>query len=149
MGDWSYFLIAASSFTIMFGTLIAVLDGYSRSLERTWTLLNHSTKKATSQKKAFNVSLVILTSISFIIMYLFVYSPNSSPKGFKNLVDFATSASFIFAPVIAIVNFKLVSNKQFPKKHQPKVFLKIVSYLGIIYLIAFSLIKLYYILSND
>ncbi len=148
MGDWSYFLIAASSFTIMFGTLIAVLDGYSRSLERTWTLLNHSSKKATSQKKAFNISLIILTSVSFFIMYLFVYSPNSSPKGFKNLVDFATSASFIFAPVIAVVNFKLVSNKQFPKKHQPKLFLKIVSYLGIAFLIAFSLIKIYYILGN-
>lgn len=148
MGNWSYILIAASSFTIMFGTLIAVLDGYSRSLERTWTLLNHKTKKATSQKKAFNTSLIILTSVSFIIMYFFVYAPNSKPQGFKNLVDFATSASFIFAPIIAVVNYKLVSNHNFPKKHQPKLFLKTLSIIGIIFLILFSLIKLYYIFTN-
>jgi len=39
IGDWSNILISSSSFTIMFGTIIAVFDGYSRSMMRTIELL--------------------------------------------------------------------------------------------------------------
>ena len=35
MGTWSYILIAAASFSIMFGTCIAVFDGYGRAMQRT------------------------------------------------------------------------------------------------------------------
>ena len=30
-GDWSYIIIASSTFSIMFGTCIAVFDGYGRA----------------------------------------------------------------------------------------------------------------------
>ena len=39
IGDWSYLIIAASAFTVIFGIIIAVFDGYSRSLQRTIELL--------------------------------------------------------------------------------------------------------------
>lgn len=145
MGDWSYFLIAVSAFTIMFGTFIAVMDGYSRSLERTWTLLrsNKVSKRKTSQKKAFNIALILLLSISFLIQYLFVYASFSPKKGFQVLVDFATSVSFLFAPIIAWVNFRLVHKKHIGSANSPGKFMQIVSYIGIAYLITFSLLKLY------
>ena len=34
VGEWSGLVISASAFSVMFGTIIAVLDGYSRSLSR-------------------------------------------------------------------------------------------------------------------
>ena len=146
IGDWSYFLIAISAFTIMFGTFIAVLDGYSRSLERTIVLLTqHKTKKFTSSKKLFNLSLIILVGISFTIMYYFVYAPTSSPKGFKNLVDFTTSTSFIFAPIIAIVNFRLVQSKFVGKDAAPGKIMTILSYIGIAFLLCFAIIKIVYL----
>jgi len=39
IGEWSYFIIAAASFSIMLGTFIAVLDGYGRALAKTSSLL--------------------------------------------------------------------------------------------------------------
>jgi len=39
IGQWSYLIISASAFSVMFGTILAVFDGYSRSLERTTRLL--------------------------------------------------------------------------------------------------------------
>ncbi len=39
IGNWSYVVISASAFTVMFGTILAVFDGYSRSLHRTIELL--------------------------------------------------------------------------------------------------------------
>ena len=38
-GQWSYIIIASSTFSIMFGTCIAVFDGYGRALKRTLELL--------------------------------------------------------------------------------------------------------------
>ena len=38
-GSWSYVIIASCTFSIMFGTCIAVFDGYGRALKRTTELL--------------------------------------------------------------------------------------------------------------
>ena len=55
IGDWSYIIIAASAFTVMFGTIIAVFDGYSRSLQRTVELL--FTKKEDKIRTKFSTFL--------------------------------------------------------------------------------------------
>jgi len=39
IGSWSNIIISASAFSVMFGTIIAVFDGYSRSLQRITDLL--------------------------------------------------------------------------------------------------------------
>ena len=47
IGEWSYIVIAAATFSIMFGTCIAVFDGYGRSLQRTSELfLQQDTTKS-------------------------------------------------------------------------------------------------------
>ena len=52
IGQWSYIVIAASAFTVMFGTILAVFDGYSRSLMRTIELvfISKKTDKNTGKK---------------------------------------------------------------------------------------------------
>jgi len=56
----------------------------------------------------------------------------------KELVDFATTVSFLIAPIIAIFNFKLVSSKYLDKQSQPGIWLKILSFIGIIFLSGFA-----------
>ena len=48
LGGWSKWIIAPAAFSIMFGTAIAVFDGYSRSVARIVTLLTHSEKRENS-----------------------------------------------------------------------------------------------------
>ena len=36
LGDWSYWIIAISAFSVMFSTTIACFDGYARSVEQTF-----------------------------------------------------------------------------------------------------------------
>ena len=137
IGSWSYLIIAASAFSVMFGTIIAVFDGYSRSLKRTMELLMISEN---SSKTKFQVHhaffLLALTVGSLIVIVLF-------EENLKELVDFATIISFLIAPVIAIFNFKLVTGKYLEKLYHPPVLLKILSYAGIIFLIVFAGIFLY------
>ena len=54
------------------------------------------------------------------------------------MVKIATILSFLTAPFYAILNFILISGKHTPKKHQPSLYLKILSVCGIIFLIVFS-----------
>lgn len=139
IGSWSYIVIAISIFSIMFGTLIAVLDGYARSLKRILELLKD---KEHQKKGSYIGSILILTSISFVIMYKFVYSPDASKGGFRDLIDFTTTLSFLVAPVIAIVNFRLMNKKYIGDAAQPPKWMKILSYAGIVFLLAFSVLKL-------
>lgn len=134
IGDWSYIIIAASAFTIMFGTILAVFDGYSRSLQRTVELIftKKEDKIRTKFRTFYIIFLIILASGSFVIISQF-------QDNLKELVDFATVLSFVIAPVIAIFNFRLVTGKFLNKEHQPSLLLKLLSFAGIIFLSGFAI----------
>jgi len=134
IGDWSYVIIAASAFTVMFGTIIAVLDGYSRSLQRTIELI--FTRKEEKIRKKFRmlyvIFLLVISTGSLTVIFQF-------GNNLKELVDFATVLSFVIAPIIAVFNFRLVTGKFLNKESQPSVILKILSFAGIIFLSGFAI----------
>ncbi|MBI1286679.1 MAG: divalent metal cation transporter [Flavobacteriales bacterium] len=129
---WSYLIIATAAFSIMFGTCIAVFDGFARSFERTIELLFLPEKKNLSTKRAYNLSLAVIGIGAFLIIFLL-------GKHIKVLVDLATTISFLIAPLIAIVNFRLVTGNQIQKKDQPAVWLKMLSWAGIVFLSGFAI----------
>jgi len=133
IGDWGYIIIAASAFTVMFGTIIAVFDGYSRSLQRTVELIftKNEDKIRTKFRTFYVLFLILISGGSLVVIFQF-------GNNLKELVDFATVLSFVIAPVIAIFNFRLVTGKFLDKEHQPSIGLKILSISGIIFLIGFA-----------
>ena len=137
IGDWSYIIIAASAFTVMFSTIIAVLDGYSRSLRRTVELI--FTKKEDKTSTKFRKLYVIFL---FVISIGAIAITTQFEDNLKQLVDFATVLSFLIAPIIAIFNFRLVTGKYLAKESQPSMLLKLLSFAGIIFLSGFALVFL-------
>ena len=132
IGDWSYIIIATSAFSVMFGTIIAVLDGYSRSLQRTVELIFAKKENSTKYRKLYVVFLfTIATGALFII--------SQFESNLKELVDFATVLSFLIAPIIAVFNLRLVTGKYLAKESQPSMLLKLLSFIGIIFLSGFAL----------
>lgn len=148
LGGWSYWIIAPAAFSIMFGTAIAVFDGYSRSVSRIMVLLMQSkepSRKIETRKIEYNGTLIILAGVAFgILVYTDVLNPNTKSQGFKSLVDFTTAFSFIVAPIIAILNFILVNKKYIGNDFEPPIWKKVLSYAGIIFLIAFSIFYFVY-----
>jgi len=137
MGDWSFVIIAAAAFSIMFGTCIAVFDGYARSFERV-TILSRKNQDQSSIPWMYRFSLVIVGVGSFAVVYFL-------GSKLKLLVDIATIISFLIAPVIAIVNFRLVTGNQVSDEYKPKIGMRILSWLGIVFLTGFAL---YYAVSR-
>lgn len=142
MGDWSKWVIGISAFSIMFGTAVAVLDGYARSSERIILLLIPPKKKGENNKvkKEYVLSVITIAVVAFALMYFLYFDPSlNSKSGFTYIVDLATTISFIVAPIIAILNFILVGGKYVGDEFTPPLWKKVLSYLGIIFLLVFSI----------
>jgi Mn2+/Fe2+ NRAMP family transporter len=136
LGSWSYIIIAAAAFSIMFGTAIAVFDGYGRAMTKSIQLTINP--KNFNETKYYRIVTVLTMLGGFLVILFFQDS-------FKALVTFTTVFSLIVAPIIAILNTVLVQKKRIGKK-APKLWLRILSYMGIVYLIAFSIYAVYLIL---
>jgi len=140
LGDWSYLIIASAAFATMFSTSLAVIDGYSRALDRTTQLLflNHDLSKGEIQesRKWYTVWTFINVPISFFVITFFL-------NNLRALVDLATTLSFLIAPVIAIINYKVILGHNVPEEAKPPIWLRYLAIAGIIFLSGFSLFYVY------
>lgn len=127
LGNWSYIIIGIAAFTTMFSTTITTLDASPRAMEKTSQLLFGSILK-----HGYLLWILILT-IGTIIIFFFL----NSEMGF--LVKIATILSFLTAPFYAIINYKLMSSKHTPLELRPSMSMHILSWLGILFLIGFSI----------
>lgn len=136
IGNWTNLILSSAAFSIMFSTFITVLDGYSRSISNAMSLI--STQILSPNRMYRNtLALVSLGSLLLIISFL------GDVKAMRNIVNTATIISFLIAPVIAYLNFKIITSDNIPVQARPGKFLRILSYLGIAYLIGFSLLYLW------
>lgn len=135
LGAWAKPLITFIAFLCIFGTVITVIDGYSRANDEALHLLVG--KKGTSQK-----SLATWMTLTSILGLVIVY-------GFSGqvaiMLRFAMIASFITTPFFAYLNYSLVNNKE----HQVKGWLKWLSIAGLIYLFGFAIFFIYAWLSGN
>ena len=133
IGPWSYLIISIAGFSIMFGTCVAVFDGYARSASECIRLIKN---QESQNKRHYDILLWILITGSLAIIILF-------GNKLKQLVDLATTISFMIAPGVAIANYKLVLGPYLTKDQAPPKWLKILSICGIVYLISFGLLFIY------
>ena len=128
LGKWASIIIAAAAFSIMLSTFITILDGYSRAIKASFQLISPRLNRNFEQLVLF---LLAAGGLSIILLF------ENNPDGFSLLINTATTISFIVAPAIAILNFRLVMPDKIGAENAPNKFMKIMSYLGIIYLFAF------------
>lgn len=126
LGNFAYIFIAIAAFTTMFSTTITTLDASPRTMTRANDLLFN-------KKTKFNYWfwIILLGLGTYIILRYF-------RDNMGLMVKIATILSFLTAPFYAILNYILITGKYTPKEHQPNIFLKVLSILGIIFLVGFS-----------
>lgn len=138
IGNWAYYLIAIAALTTMISTTLTCLDAYPRILKPTTELLLPN--KLSSEKKNRGLTFfwlgILLLGTILILNYL-------SVNGFKFLVDLATTLSFLTAPILGYMNWKVVTGKNVSQEDQPKKWLRVLNWIG---LISLSLIGIGYII---
>lgn len=130
LGQWAYIIIAIAAFSTMFSTTITVVDGFGRAMGETTRLLFF---KNTGSRTLYTVMMVIVVVVSFFFILLL-------SSNLKDLVDLATTLSFVIAPVIAYINYRVIMSDQIEDQYKPKPWLKTLSILGLIFLTVFALI---------
>ena len=125
LGSYSKIIIGIAAFTTMFSTTITTLDASPRAMSKSTELFGF--------KKLNYWFWILFLLIGTCIILTFFKSSMLS------LVKIATIFSFLTAPIFAFLNFKLITSSHTPKEFQPNLFLKIVSILGFIFLLSFSL----------
>ncbi len=124
-GEWSRLLITFIAFLCIFGTVLTVIDGYSRANNEALRLL---LGKKEAGKKSLSIWTTATSAIGLIIVYLF--SGNVA-----TMLRFAMIASFITTPIFAVLNYNLVNTKE----HKIQPWLKGLSIVGFIYLFGFAI----------
>lgn len=135
IGDWAYYVIAIAALATMFSTTITCIDAYPRVLTPTFKHLIPN-NKSLSTKKIELFWLVFLIIGTGIALFFFA-------SDLKQMVDFATILSFLVAPVLGYLNFKAVTGKHIPKNMQPKLWLKILTWSGLLFLTIFGIYFIY------
>jgi len=142
LGEWSGPLIGIVAVAVMFSTVLAGLDGYPRaavSLMKIYTGQDspgddsHTVPK---DRTVYTSTLIVLVLGSILILYLFVTS-------LKLVIDIASTILFLFAPVIAWLNHRVMTSPQFPSAARPGRGLLALSVVGVIWMAAFSAYFLY------
>jgi Mn2+/Fe2+ NRAMP family transporter len=126
LGNKMYIFIGVAAFTTMFSTTLTTLDASPRAMTKTYELITNTTHK---NLYWFWISFLAIGTIAILLFFM-------SEMGV--LIKIATILSFLTAPFFAIINFILISGKHTPKEWRPSFQLKILSWIGILFLIGFS-----------
>jgi Mn2+/Fe2+ NRAMP family transporter len=132
LGNWSWPIIAAAAFTVMLSTTITVLDGYSRAVSHTASLIRIRNE---NEKSIYRLTLLVLGCGASVLLFFYGGS-------LATMVNIATIISFLIAPVIAVVNLLMVKGYSFPENDKPKKGMFYLSLAGIVFLIGFSIVYL-------
>ena len=125
--------MAAIALLTMFTTALTVIDGYPRSLEASVIQIFTHMKKFSARLYWLWVLFLSITTVLIIVLFT---------SSMKLLLDFATIISFLAAPFFAYINFKVVKSKFTPEEYHPKRWLTILAWLGMIFLVGFSVLYL-------
>ena len=125
LGAWSYPVVGASALAVMFSTTLTVLDAFPRVLVVLLDRFKTSEEEAEvardlSREPRYWMFFGLLVVGALVVLFFFM-------KSFKQMVDFATTLSFITTPVLAYFNHRAMFSADVPVELQPKKFMWIFS----------------------
>ncbi|MEM7541089.1 MAG: divalent metal cation transporter [Pseudomonadota bacterium] len=141
LGDWCYPFVGLSALAVMFSTTLTALDAYPRIL----VVLKDRFRSAEAEgeavrdlaaEKGYWIGFLIVASGALVVLYGFL-------SNLKQLVDLATTLSFITTPVLALLNHRAMFSPQVEGPLRPSEKLKAYSAICIAVLSLFALFYLW------
>jgi len=136
LGEWSRPIIAVAALTTMFSTTLAVTDAYPRAfraLIEVGGLTNENGSAEHKHRARYVGALLLITIGALAVIHWF-------GDRFTTLIDFATTVSFLAAPVLAWLNLRLLTSEHTPAEHRPRGALLTLARTGLGFLVVFCLI---------
>jgi Mn2+/Fe2+ NRAMP family transporter len=131
LGGWSRWLIVLVAFITMFSTTLTVLDGYARTLGHGLGMLVGADE--TARQRLVTVAQPVTAALALVIIATLMRSMTA-------LVDVVTLLAFLAAPLIAWLNFRVMTGPAVPVAHRPGRLLSALSWAGLCFLGGFGLV---------
>ncbi len=136
LGEWSYLLITICAFSTMFSTTFTVTDTYPRVCSELINQFKQEGKRKGGHLQ-YRLLLVVISicSLSFLIFM---------GDQFRLMIDLATTLSFMTAPVLAFINYRLIFHTNLEKQYLPARWLKVLAISGLLFLSGFAVFYVYW-----
>ncbi|WP_420823073.1 NRAMP family divalent metal transporter [Wenzhouxiangella limi] len=140
LGEWSRSLIAIAALTAMFSTTLAVTDAYPRVLRAVIEISGAARVDRTGRQLDLHrgryITALLIVTIGALMIILFF------GQRFTVLIDFATTVSFLAAPLLAWLNIRVITADFMPEQHRPGPGMMRLAWTGFGFLVVFCLIWL-------
>lgn len=135
IGAWASPLIMIGAFTAMLSTTLTLVDAYPRVLSTSLTLM--SERLMPHLRWMHRAWVVISVVISTVIINYFA-------NQLGDMLSLAMILSFLTAPLFALLNYRVMLLGNVPEQYKPRVWEKLLSVSGIVFLIGFGLVFIYW-----
>lgn len=138
LGAWTRPLVWVAVLTTMFSTALTVIDGFPRAIARSWAVIRDGVDGPPSDDdtgRAYWLSGAVLAVLTVLVVAFVARSLTA-------MVDFATTVSFLTAPVLGYLNLRVVRSPIMPRADRPGPGLVALSYAGLTALAATAVVYL-------
>lgn len=131
LGAWTRPVVLMAVVTTMFSTALTVIDGFPRAIARSLGVLKNGLPATgggpPDEGPAYWASGAVLGALTVLVVALFVGSLTA-------MVDFATTVSFLTAPLLGYINLRAVTGDHVPAGCRPGRGLRALSWMGLLLL---------------
>ena len=121
LGEWSRPLIGISALAVVYSTVMAATDGYSRIAATIVSCFKAPEIPAqnltTNTSNTLYICCVVIFSAGSLCIIMFLMG------SFKTLIDIATTLSFLTTPVLAFLIHRCIMSNDIPQEVKPGRFL--------------------------
>lgn len=131
LGEGAAYLAAIAALSVMLTTLLAALDIGARHIATTWQqTIGKSGEEAFNQ--TYRIAIPLLVASAGLVLFAFTSS-------FTVMLDLATSAAFVGAPIIAVLNHLVVARCAMPEEGRPSRAIKSLNIVAIAIMTALAI----------
>jgi len=142
LGSWAFPIIAVAAFGTIYGTLITVLDAFSRCVTQGFRALKFDDITDSAEQRSFTNKIfpAVLITQSVGGFALFYFSTSSM----ITMLEWATIISFLIAPILGVLNLRVILKLQRETDHEVPTYLLYLAYMGLVAMIGFTI---YYLMN--
>jgi Mn2+/Fe2+ NRAMP family transporter len=137
LGEWSVGIIGAAALVAMFSTTLAVTDGFPRVLGAIAGEMRSGSANRPSTRGWELAGLALVVAGAALVLSVMA-------ERFTQMIDFATTLSFLTTPLLAAFNLRLLTGAHTPPEARPPRWLVLLGWAGVVVLTAFGVLFLYW-----
>ncbi len=118
LGDGAAVLAAIAALSVMLTTVIAAVDGYCRTVPAAIAVWYGRPDESPAPRE-YAISCVVLVGLAILALFTLM-------REFTVFLDFVTSATFVVAPLVALLNYLVVTRCEMPDEARPGTAMKML-----------------------